>query len=284
MLAPVLSRIAVIVVGAALAGCTFQGPGGVAIDASTDTPDGADPSGRVVDHLIALWRFDESSGAVIADTVKQLIPSFTKAPMDLTIGDPTMTRWTQGSLQIDGPALIKTTARAHLAADVGPTTATGPGSHAVTLELWLTPASVTQGMGPMRATVFSYGAGATYTNLRILQEGEHYVGNARTASMAKGTESPIKSDKDTAAAALQHVVLVADASTRAIYVDGTAYPGAAPEALASWNDTFTISVGDDSAGGAPWRGQIWLIAIYDRVLTPEEIEKNRSARFDCSSC
>jgi hypothetical protein len=294
MLERVLSRIAVIVVGAALAGCTFQGPGGAATDASTDSPPdtsgGIDTGGRVVDeHLVAVWRFDDGD-MFVRDSVKRLRPTYTVTPLDLKIEAATGFQWVPGGLQIDGPAAIRSElgARPHLASEVNT-------SGAVTLELWVTPADgapAVAGPGfapppPAPGTLFTFGAGPSNCNLRINQTDDKYQGCAKTTMTNRGPEKLIQTPAASAKkGTVQHLVLVADIATRAFYVDGVRHdaPGGDLAKLASWIDTFRITIGDEVMSGTPWLGRIWFAAVYDRVLTPEEIKQNRAAGHDCSAC
>jgi len=277
-----------VVVGAALTGCTFGAPDGVVIDAppdvSVDAPPDVDTGGRVIDdHLIALWRFNEGTGTLVGDTARTFRPWYTKPPMDLVIESATGSQWigTDG-LQIDGNVTIRSRpgmgARPHMTPDVN-------GSGAVTLELWVTPADIVQG-SPTPATLFSLGSGPSNCSVRITQTGSQYIGCAKTVATARGTEKTIPTPTGSAAAAVQHVVLVADGTTRAVYVDGVPYaaPAADVAPMAGWIENFRISIADEAMGGGPWRGRFWFAAVYDRVLTPEEIRQNLAAGHLCSSC
>jgi hypothetical protein len=94
-----------------------------------------------------------------------------------------------------------------------------------------------------------------------------------------------------------HLVLVASATERALYVDGTAYRAPAPSTgigalnkplpALRWFDYFPVSIGqerDTPTEKRPWLGTIWLAAIYNRALTPAEIQQNLTARHDCEDC
>jgi hypothetical protein len=270
------------VVGAALAGCTFEPPANAVPDSSPDVPP-VNGGGRVVDeHLIGMWRFAEGGGTTAGDTVTLVRPDYTKKPMDLTIESPTGYRWsgTEG-LQIDAPVVIRSGPgmgnRPHMTAEVN-------ASGAVTLELWVTPAEAMP--AGMPGAIFSLGSGPSNCNVRIQQAGSRFVGCARTVATPRGPEQTIPTPMDTAKAALQHVVLVADGATRTLHVDGMAHPAPAAELapMMSWNDTFRISIGDEAMGGGAWRGTLWFAAVYDRALTEAEVAKNRAAGHDCASC
>lgn len=275
--------------GAVLAaGCTFEAPGGTgpgidAPDAPADTPPDVDTGGRVVDeHLIGLWRFAEGGGMVARDTVQALRPGYMKKPMDLIIESATGYQWigTDG-IEIDGLVQIRSKPgpmdRPHMAAEVN-------ASGAVTLELWVTPANVVQGV-PIPGVIFSLGSGPSNCSVRITQLGGLFLGCAKTSTTLRGPELGIPSAPGTAKDTLQHLALVAGGGTRSLYVDGVPYPALDPDlALTGWIENFRISLGDEIMGGGPWRGRIWLAAVYDRALTDDEVRRNRDAGHLCSSC
>lgn len=271
-----------VLMGAALAaGCTFEGPVGAGIDAP-DAPPDVDTGGRVVDdHLIGVWRFAEGGGMVARDTVQVFRPGYMKKPMDLMIESATGYQWlgTDGIL-IDGPVQIRSKMgpadRPHMTPEV-------IASGAVTLELWVTPADVVQGV-PVAGAIFSLSSGPANCSVRITQVGGLFLGCAKTAATMRGPELGIPSAPDSAKDTLQHLALVVGVGTRALYVDGVPHPATDIGPLAGWVENFRISIGDEIAGGGPWLGRIWFAAVYDRALTDVEVRQNRDAGHLCSSC
>ena len=262
-------------------------------DAPPDTPPGPE---RVTSGLVAFWRFDEASGDRANDSRMALVPTPVMAPIPLPISDPARVTWRSGGLSLDAPVRAGTAASTHVNLDV---LATGE----VTMEAWASPALTSQGDGTLKgglpnyALVLSISPGYAYHNAMIAQVGDRWQGwtiSAVTTSNAlPAIETPPGTIADTAPV---HLVLVASASERVMYVNGTPYrappPGTGVGPLnllppaQRWFDYFPISIGQERDTGEkrPWLGTIWLAAIYNRALTEAEIQDNRAAGHDCPAC
>lgn len=284
-----LSRFVVVGLLFGAPACKFElplDPVDAAAEARPDilTPD-TDTGGRVVDeHLIGLWRFADGAGAMVRDTVAALRPGYTRPPMDLTIETSAGVEWVPGGLRIDQPAIIRSpmgaAARPHMTPDV-------LASGAITLEVWVTPANDQQGGGAATnyAQVFALSPSASYCNIRLAQAGTRYFGSARTATATLGGEGPARSEEGAVSILPQQLVLVIDATTRRLYVDGVPADAAIHVgAPVGWTDNYRIIVGNEVMVDRAWSGTLWLAAVYDRALTPDEIARNRAAGYDCSAC
>jgi hypothetical protein len=265
-----------------------------AIDGRTE-PDADPTGGRVVDDsLIGVWRFADGADSLIRDTVRALRPGYAERPMDLSIESMAGWQWIPGGLQLDGPIQIRTPAdaasRPHLTRDVSGAPS-DPGTHAVTLELWVSPANDTQGsQGQTYASIFSVSPNPAYCNLRIVQAGTRYAAGVRTTGDARGADFPIASSSGIVRPGEPtHLVLVSDGTTRKLYVDGEGFDSPPPGrgAPANWTDYYRITLGNENDATLyprPWAGQLWFAAVYDRALTEAEIRQNRDAGHDCTSC
>jgi hypothetical protein len=82
-------------------------------------------------------------------------------------------------------------------------------------------------------------------------------------------------------ATLQHVVLTYDPiNGRQIYVNGALVASGDPQKggdISAWDDTFAIVLGNEVSGTRPWVGEIRLVGVYDRALTPAQITLNYNA-------
>ena len=78
-------------------------------------------------------------------------------------------------------------------------------------------------------------------------------------------------------ATLQHVVITFNTTTgRRIYINGNLIDVSDEEVspLASWDDSFALILGKEASNQHTWQGDIRLLAIYNRVLSPEQIVQN----------
>jgi hypothetical protein len=252
---------------ACTAACGFQGAAdhdAAPIDTApppdaevADAPIDAIPPGRTRDGLIGLWTFDEAQGATIADTSD----ATKKVPLTVTTGSVT---FAAGRMSPDGTAVIASGPMPHVNADV-------IASRAVTLEAWLVPAAAAQGSDAQPAMVAGLCSSIVSRNLSILQSGTHWVARIRTTSDRDGKPSLV-STAEVTAGALTHVVIVSDATRRALYINGKLdVADAQPTPPAGWDKAYKVALGNELAQGRQWAGAFDLVALYQRALTPTEI-------------
>jgi hypothetical protein len=281
-------------------GCSFDAPAiGDArpLDGPPDVPRDTEPMiERVKPGLVAFWRFDEASGDRANDSRMELVAGPALAPIPLPISDPASVTWGGGGLRLDAPVRAGTALSTHVNYDV---LATGE----VTMEAWVSPAMTSQGGAPLPsrlpnyALVLSISPGYAYHNAMIAQVGDRWQGRVLTAATTSNALPVIETPPGTiTGTGPVHLVLVASATERVMYVNGTAYrappPGTgvgplnAPPPAQRWFDYFPISIGQERDTGEkrPWLGTIWLAAIYDRALTEGEVQTNLRARHDCAGC
>ncbi|MDH3681324.1 MAG: Ig-like domain-containing protein, partial [Acidimicrobiia bacterium] len=99
---------------------------------------------RVTAGLLALYEFESGSGETIADT------SGVGEPLDLVVTDAAAMVWTDGSIELRSPTLVRSAGPATKIVD------SVIAANEVTIEAWVTPATTTQG-GPARIVSISDG-------------------------------------------------------------------------------------------------------------------------------
>lgn len=151
-------------------------------------------------------------------------------------------------------------------------TATGKFS----VEAWVTPSNVVQ-EGPAR--IISYSASETQRNFTLGQTQYNYDFMLRTEKTSVNGEPALSTpDADEVLqATLQHVVLTYDATNgRKIYVNGQLIEITDEEIspLSAWDDSFALILGQEATNNNVWQGSVRLLAIYNNVLTQEQIQQN----------
>nr|MDJ0837364.1 PKD domain-containing protein [Acidobacteriota bacterium] len=228
------------------------------IDTATVALDILPRPSRATDHLLAEYRFDEGSGTLVAD-VSGVLPA-----LDLEIGDPAAASWAAcGGLRLDSPTAI--TAQ-NLPTELIDAIRT---SGALTLEAWLTPANTTQN-GPAR--VVSISNGAYLRNLTLGQEGSTWVVRLRTTTAGDNGLNSI-TQGGAVHTELTHVLFTRDAAgNAALWVDGTQVATQTVGGdLSNWADDFSFVLGNETTADRPWLGTFHQVALYDAVLTPDQI-------------
>jgi hypothetical protein len=144
------------------------------------------------------------------------------------------------------------------------------------VEAWVTPSNVVQ-EGP--AKIISYSASETQRNFTLGQTQYNYdfmLRNEQTSPNGEPALSTPDAD-EVLQATLQHVVLTYDATEgRKIYVNGNLISVIDNEIapLSAWDDSFALILGQEATNNDVWQGSIRLLAIYNNVLTQEQVTQN----------
>lgn len=233
-------------------------------------------SGRFNGNQIAYWKLEEGSGTIALDT------SLVGPTMNLTLSGDVI--WVSGGgLEFDGGRATSTPAESRkLFNEI----ASGSGMQQYSVETWVIPANTTQENRP----ILTYSDGQGLRNFALNQTLYNYVfrnrsldgtlddeGNPRFGEPALSTAD---ADEDLQAM-LQHSVITYDQNRgRRIFVNGAFTDDedeVPPANLFNWYEDMTFSVGAEPTGNRPWRGVVKLIAIYDEVLTQNQITQNFNA-------
>jgi hypothetical protein len=229
---------------------------------------------RFEQDIIALYEFKEGSGPTAFDT------SGVAPAMDLSL---TGTTWMDSyGIQIaDGGIAIadEDDSRKLYERIAEP----GVGSGAYSVEAWVIPGNITQTgeSGPARIITYSRGTGSSNFTL-----GQHlYQYFYRNRNVAEGISSrgtpalvTYAEDQDLQDT-LQHVVITFDRLTgRRIYVDGVWTDDLEEQEIGrlwNWDDRSQLALGNEISGvGNEWLGAVRFLAIFDRALTPNQIQQN----------
>ncbi len=219
---------------------------------------------RIVDGLVAYYTFDESGGDVVHDR------SAVGTPLDLTIAHPAYTTWTGGGLAVNAATLITSG---------GPATKIFQAltaSNALTLELWITPLSVSQ-TGPPRILTLSPDTNNRNASLVQGLSGtlpkDVIDAKLRTTATTNNASPSIVTAAGSLTPALTHVVYTRDAAGVArIYLDNVLRAsGTIGGNLSNWDPAYPLALANEPSLNRPWLGTFHLAAIYQRALAPAEI-------------
>lgn len=222
-------------------------------------------------NLIALYTFNEGGGDTIFDV------SGVEPAINLTISDVSATRWLAKGLSINSHTEIRSVDTAD---KINTAIAN---ANALSVEAWVKPANTTQG-GPSRIVTLS--VNPSERNLTLGQSANRYIVRLKTTTNSSNGTPAFEAPLDSLTTNLTHVVFTWDVATQqaAIYINGRLI-----------SQSTTIFTGDLSfspyelvladeiniTDGSPrfWLGEMYLVALYDRALTQEEITKHYNAGF-----
>lgn len=227
--------------------------------------DGTVASGgnRYESAQIAVWEFKTGGGTTAFDT------SGVEPAIDLTFSGNVEWFGGWGVTINDGKLQGSTAASKKLYDQI---LATGEYS----IEAWVVPANVTQEM----SRIVSYSGGEDARNFTLQQTLYNYDFRHRSTETGLNGDPALSTpDADEVLqATLQHVVVTSSpVDGRAIYVNGALVSAAdpiAPGSMVDWQDTFAFVLGNEVSSDALWQGTLRLVAVHNRVLTPEQIFQN----------
>ena len=227
----------------------------------------ASGGGRFESNLIGKWEFKTGFGNQAFDT------SGVSPALDLTLSGEY--NWVGGwGIRLTGGKAQGATANSKKLYDN--IVSTGEFS----VEAWVAPANVTQ-EGPAR--IISYSGGDDTRNFMLgqtLYNYDYLVRHDNTDANGAPSLSTANAD-EVLQAALQHVVVNYDANGgRRIYVNGedTGYEDSVEGSLLNeWDDSFAFVLGSEVSGRFNFSGTVRMVAIHNRVLTPEQIFSNYDA-------
>ena len=226
---------------------------------------GGMPSDRVTDGLIVLYDFDEGSGSTVIDR------SGVAPVLDLTIEDPGNVTWSGDHLTIDAGTTLRTAGEAtKVFSRVVP-------KNQLTVEAWVRPATLV-GVGTPPDRILTMSPSSSQRNFLLGQDEGQYAARFRTEGENNGNPT-VYTSPASASTALTHVVFTHDSDgNEVLYVDGTADMTATRVGdTATWDSSFPLIVANEASGGREWLGELHLIAIYDRALSPVEVGRNFTA-------
>jgi hypothetical protein len=216
---------------------------------------------RVAKGLLALYEFRSTGGTVVQDR------SGAGNPANLRIADVTAVRRSKGMLQVLSKTVIRTEKPATRITDAIRK------SREITLEAWIRPADTKQS-GPARIVTLSKDSGER--NATLGQDGGRFEVRLRTTRTSTNGMPAINSPQGTAAAELTHVVYTRNRrgfvqfSVNGKLVASRRMTGA----TSNWDRSFRLALANELTGDRPWRGTFYLVAVYNRALSFQEVEKN----------
>jgi hypothetical protein len=144
-----------------------------------------------------------------------------------------------------------------------------------TVELWLTPALAVQN-GPARL-VSLRGATGNY-NTMLGQHGDALEIWLQHTGKGSKNKPWLKTSEQTMPPTLLHIVHTYNGTVERVYINGVERDSEALSGtFAAWDPTAVLYVGNEATMDRAWQGTLHLLAIYDRALTPADIQQNLAA-------
>ena len=219
----------------------------------------ADRPGRTRDGLIALYSFTAGEGRTVEDQAQR------GKPLNLEIADPSRVKWTPEGLEIFGATkLVSPT-------DEGKWESLRRNNE-LTVEAWLRPAKISQ-EGPAR--IVSLSSDPTHRNFTLGHDKQNFDLRLRTSRTSTNGIPSTATRSRTVTMQLTHLVVTRDRSGKVRwYLNGKQNADAQVDGdLRNWRP-MPLVLGNEATGDRPWLGMLSLVAIYDRALSPSEVDRN----------
>ncbi len=254
-------------------GCVDAGDVPDATDAS-DVPDVVEDrfvevvpnlDGRMTAGLLVLYAFMEGRGEVVKDYA-EIAP-----PLDLRIGSLDNVGWLEGGgLQVDGPTTIASESSTNRIVEACKT------SKAITVEAWVQPALAHQ-EGPARIISMSFNP--YLRNFTLAQAADAFDFRLRTTMTDENGLPSLTSEAGVVTTELTHVVYVRNSGGLAqLVINGKQAASTTVDGdTSNWDPAYRLIVANEFQEDRVWLGKIYLLAVYARPLTPDDIAVNYAA-------
>jgi hypothetical protein len=274
---------------------------------------GLNDSDRITDGLLALYTFEEGSGEVVEDVSGVGTPlNLTIEDTSKVEWLPGRGLRVNQKANPSDPRNSSTIIKSDTTADkIKEAIGGDDGSEELTIEAWIRPTDLGRD-GPARIVTLSEDTGnnRNFTFGQGLWSGAPknlYDVRLVTTKNREGTDPSVVTRRGTVTEDLTHVVYTVDANGNArMYLDGQLVEIASVKGNrvprenqgGKWRDSQDVTKGNDHIKGAwgnyhlalgnevsfktdnpParfWRGEYYLVAVYGRVLTADEVEQNYS--------
>jgi len=193
-----------------------------------------------------------------------------------------------GTLELQGKGLTRTKEQGLLVTEQGsaarsksPATALIKrlkATNQFTVEALITNDNLEQA-GPARIVTLSKDTGSR--NFTLGQSEDRFAVRLRTTgSDDQGLPEQTTGHK-TALPKRQHVLVTFGSGVLRLYINGRAHivDGRSGD-LSNWGDDHHFVVGNENTMDRQWLGQVELVAVYDRALSPDEVRQNVEALGD----
>jgi len=149
-------------------------------------------------------------------------------------------------------------------------------SGAITIEAWLRAANRKQA-GPARIVTLS--SDTSNRNFTLGQEGDEIHVRLRRVGSDNNGLPGLQARVEPIDKKWNHIAFTyQDGQPQRLYVDGREAATAQHRGrFDNWVDDMTLLIGNETEGGRAWHGDLALLAIYNRVLSPDQVKQNYQA-------
>jgi len=224
----------------------------------------ATPNSRVKSGLAVLYTFTKGEGDVVYD-LSGVNPAF-----NLKIQNTNVLKWLKGKgVEFHQSTMIISDGKSEKLLQKLKQ------NNKITIEVWIKPANLSQS-GPARIVSMSLDPGQR--NFTLGQIGSDIAYRLRTTETSGNGIPELDTTKQVLNGEIVHIVATYDGETKYLYINGKQHPESQKVNgdFSGW-ENYPLVIGNEATGDRTWLGKVFLVAIYDRPLSPEEITQNYQA-------
>jgi hypothetical protein len=217
---------------------------------------------RVSDSILALYLFDEGQGSVVKDQ------SGVEPPLNLKIKDNNRVLWIKdvNAIEFIESSMVISDGNADKLFN------NLKDRNEISVEAWVSPANLAQ-TGPAR--IVSISGDTLQRDFTLGQIGEDLAIRLRTTKTEQNGIPELDTQKHVLTQQPTHIITTYDGNTKKLYINGQLHSESQQlnGDFSNWTN-YPLILGNELTGDRTWIGKIYLVAIYNRSLTPDEIFRN----------
>jgi lysophospholipase L1-like esterase len=221
---------------------------------------------RVKNSLQVLYTFEEE-GTIVSDV------SEVGTHLDLTISNISNVKKVPYGLEVISPTII--------AASTSPDKIISSCtlSNEISIEAWIKPGNITQD-GPSRIVTLS--ENESERDFTFGQNSNQYNIRLRTSTTDNNGVPSLSSSTGSLITGLTHVVYTRNSSGVAkVYINGVENSSSSLSGnFSTWDNTYSFGLANEFTTDRTWLGTYYLVAVYSRALSYDEITHNYSVGFN----
>lgn len=226
-----------------------------------------DSTSRIQDGLLALYNFEENFGNMVINNIQE------NSELNLTISDTNSVVWIPFGLKIIGNAQISSINDASIISNQVKE------NNEISLEAWVKPS---EKFLLSHDNIISISNSLENRNISLSQIGTSYSVRLRNSESNLNGLPAIFSTINSSNNNLTHLVFTRDTNGKeSIYINGildTSYFDTSN--LSNWDSTYSLILAGEFLDSNFWKGNYYLLSIYNRSLFPNEVMHNFNKKFN----
>jgi len=215
------------------------------------------------DGLLALYLFNEGGGNIVYDR------SGVKPELNLQVKDPDKLLWLRDGVYFTDSTIIAGNGKSEKLLN------SFKDSKEFAIEIWFAPENLSQ-TGPAR--IVSMSSDPLHRNFTIGQNGSDLAIRLRTSKTDDNGMPELNTNKKVLSENKTHILVTYDGKVKKIYINGELY-SESQELTGDFHNwgNYPLIIGNELTGDRTWLGKVYMLAIYNKLLSNKDALYNYQA-------